>query len=104
MRVIAETKPSRVRLDWDGRVDDFNQMACQYHNYIQLLNRRERAAHLATHLNVPPDAFRAYLADVARFAFDGDANVTRNELEDRDFNNGFGSMELGDEPSPTRRF
>jgi hypothetical protein len=85
LEIVKGSRISCLRLDWGDQVDDFKRLARVFHNYIQTLNKQERAELFAAHFGIKKrdfPAFRERLREVAFYAFETASrrDIIRNDL------------------------
>ncbi|HSL46431.1 MAG TPA: hypothetical protein VK897_23555 [Anaerolineales bacterium] len=85
LEIVNDTSMNCVRLDWGDQNDDFKRLARIFHNYIQTLNKQERAEAFAAHFGIRKrefPAFRERLREVAFYAFEmaSKRDIIRNDL------------------------
>lgn len=83
--IINDSHMNCVRLDWGDQNDDFKRLSRIFHNYIQTLNKQERAEAFAAYFDIKKEdfsAFRDQLKKVAFYAFEtaDKRDVIRNDL------------------------
>ncbi len=83
--IVNDSHMSCVRLDWGDQNDDFKRLSRIFHNYVQTLNKQERAEAFAAHFNIKEkdfSAFRNQLKKVAYYAFEtaDKRDIIRNDL------------------------
>lgn len=83
--IINDAHLSCVRLDWDDQQDDFKRLSRIFHNYIQTLNKQEKAQSFASHFRISDadfPAFRERLKQLAFYAFQlaDTRDIVRNDV------------------------
>jgi hypothetical protein len=86
--MVNDSHMDCVRMDWGDQADDFKRLARIFHNYIQTLNKQERAEGFAAHFGIKESdfpAFRERLREVAFFAFEtaSKRDIIRNDIYEK---------------------